>query len=440
MKTPSSRSLIAKPQPTESWPRKVQPGRTIVTVYRRQTPSGNPAYMVANYVEGGKRRFDCYASETEALEAADTLAKRIDSRDYVAASMTRAQAIEYANAAKRLEPFNVTVDEATATVAECLKTVGDLANLHAAAKFYAARHKKITPKRVADVVTELIMVKQSRGASDRYLKDLHYRLDRFADTFKKDIGSVTTPEIQEWLDAQKLSPQSYVNFQRVVHLLFKFAVAHGYAVDNPVDGAERIKVRNGDVEIFKPAEMARILAAVSPEFLPCIAIGAFAGLRTAEIQRLEWQDIDLPDRMITVAASKAKTASRRIVPIHDNLAEWLAPYAGREGKLWTMSEFPFHREQRKAAAATAVEADPEKGTKAQKAVTWKANALRHSYASYRFAQTGDAGRVAGELGNSAAVVHRHYRELVKPADAERWFSIRPEAPANVVTLAAIANR
>ena len=69
---------------------------------------------------------------------------------------------------------------------------------------------------------------------------------------------------------------------------------------------------------------------------------------------------------------------------------------------------------------------------------WKTNALRHSYASYRFAQTGDAGRVAGELGNSAAVVHRHYRELVKPADEQRWFAVTPEAPANVTPLPAVA--
>ena|GEM_PF-3085923 len=45
---------------------------------------------------------------------------------------------------------------------------------------------------------------------------------------------------------------------------------------------------------------------------------------------------------------------------------------------------------------------------------WKTNALRRSYASYRVALTHDAGRVVVELGNSAVVVHRHHRELVKP--------------------------
>ena len=125
--------------------------------------------------------------------------------------------------------------------------------------------------------------------------------------------------------------------------------------------------------------------------------------------------------------------------IHDNLAVWLAPYAGRQGNVWPGDSIAFYKQQPAVAAATAVEADVKKSIAAQKPVKWKANALRHSYASYRFALTNDAGRVAGELGNSAAVVHRHYRELVKLADAERWFSIGPGVPANVTPLPAAAS-
>ena len=168
-------------------------------------------------------------------------------------------------------------------------------------------------------------------------------------------------------------------------------------------------------------------------------MGAFAGLRSAEIERLEWSDIDLAGRHIVIGASKAKTASRRVVPITDNLAAWLAAYAGMQGNVWMGGHDEFYEVQQETAAATEVKADPEKGIKGEKPVKWKANALRHSYASYRFAQTGDAGRVAGELGNSASVVHRHYRELVKPADAERWFAVKPEGPANVLALPAAAN-
>ena len=438
-----------KQQP--EWPKPVQPGRAIVRVYRRKTPSGNWAFMVANYVDGA-RRFDSYPDEQAAVEAATTLAGRIDARDYVAASMTQEQAIEYANSVARLRPFGITVNAATSAVAACLGNepgkVPDLAGLHAAVKFSAARNKHTVKKPVPAVVTELLKIKESRGASDRYRADLASRLNRFARDCNKDCCNVTASDVQAWLDSQKadegkaLSPQSYKNYRTVLHTFFEFAVARGYAADNPVESVEKLKVRTGDVEIFTPLEIARLLAAAQekfPGFLPCLAVGAFAGLRSAELERLEWSDIDLTARHIVVAASKSKTASRRIVPIADNLAAWLTPYAGKQGKVWTGTHYELYDTQQAVAAATSVEADESKGIKAQKPVAWKSNALRHSYASYRFAATSDAGKVAGECGNSAAVIHRYYRELVKPADAERWFSVRPtEAPANILPLPATA--
>jgi hypothetical protein len=100
----------------------------------------------------------------------------------------------------------------------------------------------------------------------------------------------------------------------------------------------------------------------------------------------------------------------------------------RKGNVWAGGHDAFYEAQQETAAATASQADAVKGVKEQTPVEWKANALRHPYASYRFALTGDAGRAAGELGNSAAVVHRHYRELVKPEAPAAWFDVRPEAP------------
>jgi integrase len=430
MKTNPSR----KAKQAESWPRKIQPGRAVVTVYRRKTPSGNDAFMVANYADGDNRRFDSYKTEGEAIAAAETLAKRIDSRDYVAASMTKGQAIEYAQSVERLKPFGVSVDAATGCVVECLKIVPDLATVQAALKFYVARNRQTTKKPVAEVVTEFLGIKEGRGASERYMKDLRGRLeDKFAADCKKDACNVTTADVQGWLDGLKLKPQNYRNFRTVLHTLFAFAVARGYAADNPIEGIERVRVNGGDVAVFTPTEIARLLESARvnyPDFLPCLAIGAFAGLRSAEIERLEWSDIHLAERFIVVGASKSKTASRRIVPIHDNLAEWLADYSARQGKIWPQGNVLFHKRQEAIAEATAVPGDVVNNIPAKKAVTWKANGLRHSYASYRFAQIGDAGRVAGELGNSAAVVHKHYRELVKPADAVKWFNVKPERAEN----------
>jgi integrase len=445
--TPTRKTGQGETPLADGWPRKVQPGRAIVNVYRRKTPSDNWAYMVANYADGEKRRFDSYKDEAEALAAAETLAKRLDKRDYVAAGMTKEQGLDFAAACETLKPWGLTMSAAAHVLAESLGIVGDLSNLREAIKFYAARYRKTVKKSVPEVITDFLKVKTGRGASERYKDDLKGRLDRFKEDCNKDCCNVTTADIQDWLDGLKndgraISPQSYRNYRTVLHTLFAFAVSKGYAVDNPVERVERVKVRNGDVEVFKPAEISRLLEAARvnyPDFLPCLAIGAFAGLRSAEIERLEWQDIDLKARHIVVGASKAKTASRRIVPIHDNLAAWLADYADKHGKIWRDSSILFYKRQEAVAAATEVEADEAKGIKAEKRVQWKANALRHSYASYRFAQTADAGRVAGELGNSAAVVHRHYRELVTPSAAAAWFAVKPESPANVLPMTTSAS-
>jgi len=346
--------------------------------------------------------------------------------------MTNDQAIEYAAAVQTLEPLGVSLTTAVSIFAEAFKITGDPATVITAAKSYVARHKKVKPRRVALVVADLITTKKSRGASPRYLGDLRSRLNKFAESFPKDLCNVTTPDIQGWLDAQKLSTQSYENNRRVIHLLFKFAVSSGYAHENPVAGVDSVKVKNRATQIFTPEEITRLLAAASAEFLPCLAIGAFAGLRSAEIERLEWSDVDLQQRHITVGADKAKTASRRIVPIPKNLAQWLADYAERKGKVWTGGW--LYKAQQDCAAATEIVGEEVKGVRVEKAVKWKQNALRHSYASYRLAQTQNAAQVALECGNSAQMVFRHYRELVTASDAKSWFGIRPEGPDNLVSL------
>jgi integrase len=412
------------PKQVGSWPRKVSFGRAVVTVYRRHRTDGSFGFEVANYASG-KRRLESFPTEATALDRANQLARQTSERDVVAATMTNGQAADYASAVQALAPFNVTLPDTAGTVAACLKLVGDLPNLHAAAKFYAARHKKTERKRVAEVVAELLQVKAARKASPRYLDDLRSRLTRFGEAFAKDAGDVTTAEVQAWLDNQRLSVQTYVNNRRVAHVLFEFAVARAYATDNPVAATENLKAGGGDIAVFTPGEIRKLLAAASPDFLPCLAFGAFAGLRSAEIERLEWSDLRLGERCIVVGASKAKTASRRVIPLADNLALWLAPYAGRTGLVWAGTHEAFYGAQQAAGEAAGVK--------------WKANALRHSYASYRVTLTNDAGRVAGELGNSAVVVHRHYRELVKLADAERWFAIRPGAADNVIAMPVAAS-
>ena len=67
---------------------------------------------------------------------------------------------------------------------------------------------------------------------------------------------------------------------------------------------------------------------------------------------------------------------------------------------------------------------------------WKANALRHSYISYRLADVQDTNRVALEAGNSPRMIFQHYRELCTPADAHTWFLLTPTSSSNVIPMKA----
>jgi integrase len=65
------------------------------------------------------------------------------------------------------------------------------------------------------------------------------------------------------------------------------------------------------------------------------------------------------------------------------------------------------------------------------------NALRHSFASYHLARFKNAASTALELGHhDSRVTFAHYRELVKPKDAERYWIIRPARTAKIVPLMA----
>ena len=404
----------------------VSVGNVTVKIYARKRPTAigksRTVYEVADYTSG-VRRLRGFTDPAQARREAEKIARQLATGEATAATMRNTESASFGRAIELLRPTGVSLEVAAATFTEAFQILKTNAIVDAA-RFYVSRHKPIEPRSVSEIVAELVAIKESRQASVRYVQDLRDRLGRFADAFKKDAGSVTTAEVQGWLDGLKLSTQSYANYRRVLHVLFQFAVARSYSFDNPVAKTERVKVNGTEIEIFKPDEIARLLSAASPEFLPVLAIGAFAGLRTAEIERLEWEDVDLAGRIIKIGVSKAKTASRRIVPICDNLAAWLAPYAARRGMVWPKTSTILTHCQHDTAAA---------------GLKWKHNGLRHSYASYRFAQIGDAGRVAGELGNSAAIVHRHYRELVSPSEAAAWFAVNPEGPANIVALTATGN-
>jgi integrase len=256
------------------------------------------------------------------------------------------------------------------------------------------------------------------------LRDLKCRLGRFSAAFQTNIAGVSSSMLQAWLDGMEVSGRTKQNYVRVIGALFRFGIARRYLAKDAieeVDAVQQAKADNNEIEIFTPSEFAEILNTAGPEMAPCLAIGGFAGLRSAELQRLDWSEVNLAERHIEIKASNAKTAARRLVPVTDTLAAWLAPHFQPTGKI---IEFESWWRQIPKLVEELNHVRDDRGVPAK--FVWKHNGLRHSFCSYRMASIKNAAQVALEAGNSAQMIFQHYRQLVTEAEARKWFAISPD--------------
>jgi integrase len=248
----------------------------------------------------------------------------------------------------------------------------------------------------------------------------------FAEKFDGQmVATISSKEIDNWLRSLPVAPLTRNHYRQLVVLAFNFAVRCGYAVTNPAIGAGKAKVISQTPGILRVSETARLLEAATPDVLPYLAIGLFAGLRRAELERLDWSEIDFESGLIEVKAIKSKTAQRRFVTMQPNMREWLLPVRKHKGNVttgkWGLRQ-PFE-EARAAAGIT----------------EWPDNALRHSFASYHLAHFKNAAETALQLGHhDSRVTFAHYRELVKPKEAERFWNIRPPTKKKLVPFPAHA--
>jgi integrase len=324
-----------------------------------------------------------------AAEQARVMAKNNGVRAFAIPEDLRTDALA---AARVLQPLNATLLEAV--------------------KFYADHLRQIrTSQKVSVVIKELLGAKEHDNLRPRYLKDLRVRLNRFAESFgDRTISEISGGEINAWLRGFK--PFNRNTFRLRISTLFSYSIERKWCQSNPVEEVQKVKA-SAAIGLLMPEEFAKLLEAASERTLPYWLIGGFAGLRRAEIERLEWHDVHFESGRIEVPALKAKTASRRLIQMQPNLAAWLEPYKGWTGHMCPPNLRKLLEEDRRRAGLR----------------KWPPNALRHSFASYHLAAFDNAAKLALELGHtSEELIFRHYRELVRPEQAAKYWAIRPVGP------------
>jgi integrase len=411
-------------------------------------------YTVA-YYSGSKRVRLKFSNLDKARKEAGLAAIKLANGETEALKLTGGDRADYIRAMQKLREWKPAADLNLAIsdyVSAARRLPGNV-SLNEAVEFYMKRHPAgLPPKTVREVVDELIAAKTAAKRSDVYIKDLNSRLGAFADNFNVRISAVTGRDVETYLRnliipnedenlRRHVSGRTQNNIRRLIGTLFQFAIKRGYLPKDhdEINAVEKAAVEHGEIEIFSPAELQKLFAAcVKPvqergkwrtreEMIPYLAIAAFCGLRAAEIQRLDWSEIHLSgsEKFVEVKAGKAKTASRRTVPISANCAAWLERFAKSSGPVVSLA-----RTDKQLFIYLAGKAG----------VPWKHNGLRHSFISYRLAVIKDVGQVSLEAGNSPGMVFKHYRQLVRESEATEWFGIMPpKQPEPAPTITATAN-
>jgi integrase len=179
------------------------------------------------------------------------------------------------------------------------------------------------------------------------------------------------------------------------------------------DQTSRSREQAPEVGIISAETYGKLLERVrvkEPADLAALVLAGFCGLRRGEIHGQHWDDVKLDVKHVRVTTAKKGTPARRLVPLSDAAVEWLMLCPKRKGAV---------------CDGMAMDRVRKLGVEAE--FVLPENCFRHSYISHHVAAIGNVPQAALDSGNSVQIIHRHYRELVTPAEGAEWFAIKPEA-------------
>lgn len=367
---------------------------------RRDPSRPSPWYInvPGSLSETGKRSRLYFATRELALGAAERLKARRDNFGVSLGNLTSAQIVEAADCFEQLAAHpGVNLADAVRGYLELHKTrQGSIPLGELFGKFLDSRASKSAP----------------------YLQHLRWARTAFESLAATLACDITVRDLETILET--FTPSVRDAFRRYIRAVLNFGVRLDYLSSNPAAKLESSKPLKGETHVFTPHQVRRLLEVAlgnDPEFLPYRVFALFAGIRPlGELSRLEWRDVSLTDRVVTLRAEVTKTRRKRFVELSENAVAWLSVNHGRHSAglvaPWTPAILrKRHRTNYRAAGIR----------------QWIQQGARHSFCSYWMAaHNNDVDKLVVLSGHtSREVLWRHYYRAVARTEAERFWSIMP---------------
>jgi integrase len=397
----------------EVWPRVVKNGFVSVRVYRvkSNTNASGFAYTLS-FTEGGKRRLQKFADPDKAIAEAKHRAELLASGMRYGATMSVDDA-EILKTAKEIcgsIPVTVALREWKAARDYC----GD--SMVAVCEASAAQKKELSESVKVSVAIERF--KAQKEAAGRKVRKTYKPLDHLAlpPIGPMTISQVTADDLREWMAERYKHPVYYNTAHKRFRALWRWARKQsllpksGELAPDLLERRTEIAERIGIINSTQLRSILRETHSTAPKYLAAVVVAALCGLRSDEVAKQLWADVDLARSLLTVTGAKLNTPAYRKVKLCKAAVEWLKLCPRPEdGRL--VDTIVAVERTRDVARAIGIDVPP--------------NAYRHSYISHAIELKGDVGSVAIQSGNSPEIIISNYRELVDPKEARRWFESGP---------------
>jgi integrase len=391
--------------------------------------------LPASLSPDGKRKARYFANEKEAKAFCAQLKKGKGLAEIDGTTIANAEAKEHA-------PL----------IMAAIEQLGDPTRVFEAIQFFRKVKLNIKGGTLSDVMDAFAEARQGT-VSDRRWADNNMRLRKLTRVHGDDqIADITESDLEDFIDDL---PGHTLWIHKDMKLFFKWATKKNFIALNPmanVEARERAKSRKDIYTVETFSRMLRIAAGLeaprageepTKDFLPLLPwfiLSGFCGLRSCEAFRkkisdeaIRWSDLLFDRGFIHIRHEVAKRTKRPCDKRNIKTAAYIEAARAWLALVPRESEFVVTSIER-------ILCDLKREFEARTGIIFKANAFRHSFASYALTTDGKegVGHLALEMGNSETVCKQFYIETLEPRTGVAWFGLRPEGPANLIPMTAAA--
>jgi len=381
---------------------------TLRTTQRRQGRASWCINVPPHLSSTGKRQQLFFASKAEATVICEQLKARKDNFGISLTALTPAKIAEAAEAYNLLEGRNISLLTAVRA------------------------HLGIESQRSASIpFHELctLYIESKRGRNERHLASMRRTMNRFPSLHDRLVCDISHRDLEPLLNEIVPGGRNFV--MRHLRAFFNYGIKRGHLAENPITRLDFVEPSPKEVEVISPENVEKILETALEndlDLLPYLVLGFFCGIRpVGELNLLQWSDVDLQNRSVTIRPTVSKTKRRRFPELSENATVWLEAYRQRggirEGPIVGCSERVLYTRRRQNQEAAGI-------------THWPNSAMRHSYCSYWLAMHKDINKLVLQSGHTSVdTMWRHYHRGTTEAEAKKFWAIMPPSTAsNVVRM------